>query len=184
MSQRLRAALEGSGLVWPLQLARSDIRRMPVEALVNTFAASALLPRVLRVALYRLAGLQIRTPNIYPGCTIVGRDLEIGRRSMLNRNCFVDASGPVRIGSCTHFGMRANLITSTHEPGGHNSRAGRVTAAGVTVEDGCWIGAGATLLPGACVRSGTIVAAGAVVSGECEPDSIYGGVPARKLRDL
>jgi maltose O-acetyltransferase len=184
LTGRLRSALERADLVWPLQLTRSDLRQLPRELPVNTLAASPLVPRPLRALLYRLAGLRVRTANVYPGCTIVGRDLVIGRRSMLNRGCFVDASGPVRIGSQVHFGMRVNVVTSTHEHGGHSSRAGRVTAAGVTVEDGCWIGAAATLLPGAHVRSGTIVAAGAVVSGECEPDSIYGGVPARKLRDL
>lgn len=170
--------------MWPLQMARADARGWPRELLVNWLAASPLAPRVVRVLLYRRAGLRIRTPNVYPGCTVVGRDLEIGRRSMINRGCFLDSSGPIRIGKLVHFGMRVNVITSTHERGDRVSRAGRVTAAGVTVEDGCWIGAGATLLPGARVRSGTIVAAGAVVSGECEPDSMYAGVPARKLREL
>jgi maltose O-acetyltransferase len=165
-------------------MARADARGWPRELFVNWLAASPLVPRVLRVLLYRRAGLHVRTPNVYPECTVVGHDLEIGRRSMVNRGCFLDASGPIRIGRLVHFGMRVNVITSTHERGDRASRAGAVTAAGVTVEDGCWVGAGATLLPGAHVRPGTIVAAGAVVSGECEADSIYAGVPARKLRDL
>lgn len=181
---RAKAALGRADLIWPLQLARSDVRGLPGELLVNTLAASALLPRVLRTLLYRVAGLRVRTPNVYPGSTIVGRDLEIGRRSMLNRSCFIDATGPVRIGSRVHFGMRVNVVTSTHKQGDRRSRAGRVTADPVTVEDGCWIGAGATLLPGAHVGAGTIVAAGAVVAGDCDPDSMYAGVPARKLREL
>jgi maltose O-acetyltransferase len=184
LTGRLRSAVERADLVWPLQLTRSDLRGLPRELPVNTVAASPLVPRPLRALLYRLAGLRIRTPNVYPGCTIVGRDLEIGSRSMLNRGCFVDASGPVRIGSQVHLGMRVNVITSSHEQGDGSSRAGRVTTAGVSIEDGCWIGAAATLLPGARVSMGTIVAAGAVVSGHCEPNSLYGGVPARKLRDL
>lgn len=181
---RVRGALAQRDLVWPLQLTRTDARSWPRELLVNSLAASGLIPRVLRVALYRAAGLGIRTPNVYPGCTIVGSDLEIGERSMLNRDCFVDASGPVRIGELVHFGMRVNVITSTHEQGDRRSRAGSVRAAGVTVGNGCWIGAGATLLPGTHVRTGTIVAAGAVVTGECEPDSLYAGVPARRQRGL
>lgn len=170
--------------IWSLQTLRADIRRLPFELLVNTIAPSRLLPRVMRLGLYRLAGLQVRTPNVYPGCTIVGRDLRLGRRSMVNRDCFVDATGPVRIGRRVHFGMRVSVITSTHEHGDAASRAGKKVTEGVTVEDGCWIGAEVTLLPGAYIGSGTVVAAGAVVSGACEPNGLYGGVPARKLRDL
>jgi acetyltransferase-like isoleucine patch superfamily enzyme len=29
-----------------------------------------------------------------------------------------------------------------------------------------------------------VVAAGAVVTGDCEPDGLYAGVPARRVRDL
>jgi maltose O-acetyltransferase len=103
---------------------------------------------------------------------------------LLNRECFVDASGPVRIGRRVHLAMRVSVVTSTHEPGGPESRAGRVVNEGVTVEDGCWIGAGATLLPGSHVRAGTVIAAGAVATGTCGPNAVYGGVPARKIRDL
>jgi maltose O-acetyltransferase len=170
--------------IWGLQMLRADIRRTASEFLMNTVAASPVIPRVVRLALYRLSGLDVRTPNLYPHCRIVGRDVRIGRRSMLNRECFIDALGPVRIGRWVHLAMRVSLVTSTHELGDADSRAGKVIAEGVTVEDGCWIGAGATLLPGAHVRSGTVIAAGAVVSGTCGPDAVYGGVPARKLRDL
>lgn len=165
-------------------MLRADLRRTAFEFTTNTVAASPVIPRVARFALYRLVGLEVRTPNIYPQCRIVGRNLRVGRRSMLNRECFIDAAGPVRIGRWVHLAMRVNVITSTHEPGTADSRAGRVITKGVTVDDGCWIGAGATLLPGAHVRSGTVIAAGAVVSGVCGPDAVYGGVPARKLRDL
>lgn len=41
----------------------------------------------------------------------------------------------------------------------------------------------ATLLSGAVIGNGAVIAAGAVVTGPVEPFAIYGGVPARKLRD-
>jgi maltose O-acetyltransferase len=179
LAQKIRADVR-----WSVQMLRSDLRALPRELLTNSIAASPLVPRVVRFLLYRLAGLDVRTPNVYAGCTIAGRDLRIGRRCGINRECFFDATGPVRIGRSVHFGMRVNVVTSTHEPGDDQDRAGRVITKPVTVDDGCWIGAGVTLLPGAHVGRATVVAAGAVVSGICESNALYAGVPARKLRDL
>jgi maltose O-acetyltransferase len=53
---------------------------------------------------------------------------------------------------------------------------------GVRIGDRCWIGARATILPGVSIGDGTVVAAGAVVTKDCEPGAVYGGVPARRLR--
>jgi maltose O-acetyltransferase len=52
----------------------------------------------------------------------------------------------------------------------------------VRIGDRCWIGARATILPGVSIGDGTVVAAGAVVTKDCEPDALYAGVPARRLR--
>jgi len=76
------------------------------------------------------------------------------------------------------------VITSTHRLGDARRRAGEWEARPVRIEDGCWIGAGAILLPGVAVGEGCVVAAGAVVRESCEPNGLYGGVPARRLEDL
>ena len=38
-------------------------------------------------------------------------------------------------------------------------------------------------MPGVIIKRGTIVAAGAVITKDTEPNSIYGGVPAKKIKD-
>ncbi|GAA3763606.1 hypothetical protein GCM10022240_14970 [Microbacterium kribbense] len=63
-------------------------------------------------------------------------------------------------------------------------RAGESTSLPIYVGNGVWIGAAALILPGAVIGSGTVIAAGAVVTGRCDENSLYGGVPARKIRDL
>ena len=54
------------------------------------------------------------------------------------------------------------------------------------LEDGCLVGIGAVVLDGATVEAGAIVAAGAVVApGKRVPaGEMWGGMPARKLRDV
>lgn len=43
---------------------------------------------------------------------------------------------------------------------------------------------GVTILPGVIINDGCIVAAGAVVNKDCEANSLYAGVPARKIKEL
>ncbi|MCR5361753.1 MAG: hypothetical protein K6E73_07050 [Bacteroidales bacterium] len=55
---------------------------------------------------------------------------------------------------------------------------------GVTIiENDVWIGHGAIVLGGVTIGEGSIVAAGAVVTKDIPPCEIWGGVPAKKVRD-
>lgn len=51
------------------------------------------------------------------------------------------------------------------------------------IEDDVWVGYGSTIMSGVTIRTGSIVAAGSVVTKDVEPYSIYGGVPAKKIKD-
>ena len=64
---------------------------------------------------------------------------------------------------------------------GHNA-----TVHGAVIEDNCLIGMGSTILDNAVVHSGCIVAAGALVlsGAELEPNSLYAGVPAKRIREI
>lgn len=53
----------------------------------------------------------------------------------------------------------------------------------IIIEDDVWIGLGTIVLSGVKVGKGSIVAAGSVVTKDVESYSIYGGNPARKIRD-
>lgn len=64
---------------------------------------------------------------------------------------------------------------------GHNA-----TIHGARIDDGVLIGMGATVLDNAHVPSGCIIAANALVlsNAELEPNSIYAGVPAKKVKQI
>lgn len=51
------------------------------------------------------------------------------------------------------------------------------------VEDDVWIGHRATIVGPIKICSGSVVAAGSVVTTDIPPCEIWGGVPARKLRN-
>ncbi|OKS86401.1 acyltransferase [Mucilaginibacter polytrichastri] len=51
------------------------------------------------------------------------------------------------------------------------------------IEDDVWVSYGCTILSGVTIHTGSIIAAGSVVTKDVEPYSIYGGVPAKKIKD-
>lgn len=51
----------------------------------------------------------------------------------------------------------------------------------VSIGDNVFIGWGATLLAGSCVPNNVIIGAHSVVTGRLEANSVYGGIPARKI---
>lgn len=57
-----------------------------------------------------------------------------------------------------------------------------ISAEGIVIGDGCWLGAGAKILDGVKLGSNCIVAAGAVVTKSFDDFSIVGGNPARLLK--
>ncbi len=53
----------------------------------------------------------------------------------------------------------------------------------IIIEDDVWIGVGSIVLSGVNIGIGSIIAAGSVVTKDVEPYSIYGGNPAKKIRN-
>lgn len=51
----------------------------------------------------------------------------------------------------------------------------------IVIEDNCFIGANCTILPGVHIGPNTIVGTGSVVTKDLESNSVYAGVPARKI---
>ncbi len=75
--------------------------------------------------------------------------------------------------SQTHIGNDVSV--------GHNA----IIHGGI-IGDGCLIGMGATILDNAVVPSGCIIAANALIlsNAKLEPNSVYAGVPARKVKEV
>lgn len=153
---------------------------------VNSVAASPYVRRGRRLAIYRRLGLDIG-PGVEIGarCYIHSSAFSLGEGSFINGFCWFENVAPVRIGRGVAVGPRVTVITSSHHIGGTSARAGGGWYyLPVTVQDGAWIGAGALIQPGVTIGHGCVIAAGAVVTSDTEPDWLYGGVPARKIRPL
>lgn len=114
----------------------------------------------------------------------VGIGVRIGDRSSMDAFCFVGAAGGVEIGSDVIMGQHVSFHAEEHviDRVDLPIKSQGTTRRGITIEDGCWIGANVTFLDGSRVGRGCVIGAGSVVRGAIPDYSIAVGVPARVVR--
>jgi len=136
------------------------------------------------------------TPQFPASCFIAENATLIGE-VILGEDCSVWFTAVVRgdVNSIT-CGDRVNIqdgavIHGTYERaatliGNDVSIGHRALVHGCTIHDSVLIGMGAIVMDGAVVESNVIIGAGAVVPAgmRCAANSVYAGIPARKIKDL
>lgn len=123
---------------------------------------------------------EIRSQLFIPFTTSV----DIAEHVLVNARCIFEGFGRIVIGAHTQLAVGVKLLTTTHEMGPHEARAGRQLHDDIVIGSGVWIGAGATVLGGVTVGDGAVIAAGAVVTQDVPPDALVAGVPAVVKRKL
>lgn len=119
-----------------------------------------------------------------PGNTFTEKAITFGPDVFVNYGCYFDAAARITLGAGVRVGMHSRFLTSSHEIGASHLRGARNTSAPITVGDGTWIGAAVTILPGVVIGRGCVIAAGSVVTSDCPPNGLYGGVPSRLIKTL
>lgn len=154
------------------------------DTVINGIAKSSILPGKLRLMLYRLYGMKIKQMGIYSNCFFQSEKLKIGRGTWINHGCYFDNEEWVEIGNNCGVGMEVMFCTTNHQIESEEKRAGKVIRGKITIGNGSWIGTRATILPGVSIGEGCVIAAGSLVNNNCEPNTLYAGVPAKKIKEL
>lgn len=96
-----------------------------------------------------------------------------------------DHNGKIYIGNNVFFGHRCMVLSRGHDYQlKAASRISSVTEKSVTIKDGVWIASGVIILPGVTIGENSVIAAGSVVTKSVPDNCIYGGNPARKIKDI
>jgi acetyltransferase-like isoleucine patch superfamily enzyme len=112
--------------------------------------------------------------------------ITIGARSLIGEACILRGQGGITIGDDVYLAPLVQLLAVNHvyrDTTRPISQQG-ITAEGIAVEDGAWIGAGAIILDGVRIGRNAVVGAGAVVTRNVPPYTLVAGNPARTIRDL
>lgn len=166
------------------------IRRLKVgsrDIFLNNLAGMSIISENTRKTVYKLVGMKIGRCRIRPNCFFEGYSLhkiKIGDGVFINYRCTFSCNEDLVIEDNCTIAMEVSFCTSTHELGNQKQRAGKSIGLPIHIGSGTWIGTRAIILPGVTIGNGCIIAAGAVVNKDCEPNCIYGGVPARKLKKI
>ena len=130
--------------------------------------------------------------QIATNCALFSREspsagvLTIGDNTHIGDNTIIDVVDDVSIGASVAIGP--NCVIYSHDHGYESDTLaawkGPLIAQPVVIEDNAWIGSGVTVLPGVTIGERAVVAAGSVVTKDVEANTVYGGIPARKIKDI
>lgn len=117
----------------------------------------------------------------------------IGRNFFANFNFTVQDDAPVTIGDNCDFGPNVTLVTPLHPMLPEERRFMR-TASGekkhlcyarpIHIGSDCWFGASVTVCPGVTIGDGCVIGAGSVVTRDIPANSFAAGVPCRVIREI
>ncbi len=112
--------------------------------------------------------------------------IKVGKGTFIGESVVIRGQGGVTIGDSVLIGPQARILAVNH----NYADVARpvidqgITADGIVVEDGAWVGAGAAILDGVRVGRGAVVGANAVVTRDVPPHCVAVGAPARVIRKL
>lgn len=122
-----------------------------------------------------------------------GCHTEIGASCFINCNFTVQDDARVKIGDHCCIGPNVTIVTPMHPMLADERRGFRCDdgverflcyAKPVVIGNDCWFGANVVVCPGVTIGDGCVIGAGSVVTRDIPPNSVAAGVPARIIRPI
>ena len=114
--------------------------------------------------------------------------LSIGQNTHINDQVFINAAGGVTIGKNSVISHGVTIVSTGLETSkwvGRNPKEDIHVAKSISIGENVWLGANVTVCAGVSIAKDSIIGAGAVVTGDLsEEGCLYGGIPARKIKEL
>lgn len=141
-----------------------------------------------KISLLKLMGAKMgKNVIIYPGVWIApGYNLEVGNKVDISKDVIIITKGGVKIGNRVLIGYRTQIHSGNHfipKKPEKIFESGEVLKP-VVIEDDVWIGGNCMILPGVTIGRGTVIAGGSVVTKDVPAYCIYGGNPARLIKQI
>lgn len=105
--------------------------------------------------------------------------LHLGDKCCLGYKAEVYNLGPVKIGSRTTLAQYSYICNGTHDM---TDLKLPLMVGAIQIGDDVFIGARALIMPGVDIASGCVIGAGAVLTKDTESYMIYGGNPAKAIK--
>ena len=113
----------------------------------------------------------------------LGYNIHVGKNFYAGFNCTILDMAEVRIGDNCLIAPNVGIYTAGH----HVNPLDRHTtgyAKPITIGNNVWIGGHCAIIGGVTIGDNSIIAAGSVVTKDVAANTIFGGNPAKKLKDI
>ena len=117
-----------------------------------------------------------------PFYTDFGKNITIGNNVFINADCKFQDQGGIFIDDGALIGHGVVLATLNHDMDPEKRQ--QLHPAKIHIGKRVWIGANATVTAGVTIGDNSVVAAGAVVTKDVPANTVVGGVPAKKIKDI
>ncbi len=117
---------------------------------------------------------------------VQGYNISVGKDFYCNFQCALLDGNRIDIGDRVLFGPNVHLYCPSHplDPAERNGLEGPEIARPIKIGNDVWVGGGAIILPGVTVGDGCTIGAGSVVTHDVESYTVVAGNPARLIRRL
>lgn len=136
----------------------------------------------IKLWLLRMFGANIGKGLIIKNNVIIKSpwNLKIGDNCWIGENVWIDNLDKITIGSNVCISQGALLITGNHD---YSKVDFPYRNAPIIIKDGAWVGAKAVVAPGVTIAENTVLSLGTVVTKDTEPNGVYQGNPAIKIKE-
>jgi acetyltransferase-like isoleucine patch superfamily enzyme len=124
--------------------------------------------------------------SLYPGVTLQGEgEIFIGDNTFLGNNTIIysEKGYSVYIGNDCMIAAMCHIINTDHMMKiGEKMNLQGTDSKNIMIDDDVWLSSNVTILKGSFIETGAVIGAKSMVNGHVESNSIYVGIPGRKLR--
>lgn len=146
-----------------------------------------LMPPVIRFFTFKMV-LKKMGKNVFIDTKVYFRypfKVSLGNDVSINRGCefypsFYHKKANIILGNNIRIGPGVKFLAAGHDTTKLNLPD---TANKIEIKNNVWIGANCSILQGVTIEEGAVIAAGSVVTKEVPPFKIYGGAPAKEIKD-
>lgn len=137
---------------------------------------------VWRIFLLKLFGAKIQKGvRIYPSTKIFyPKNLSMDEFAILGPDVDCYNVAPIHIGAHSMVSQYSYLCAASHE---HNKTSLPLIAKPITIAKGVWVCADVFVAMGVHIADNAVVAARSTVLSDIPADKVYGGYPAREIKD-
>jgi maltose O-acetyltransferase len=111
-----------------------------------------------------------------------GQNIYLRDNVFINYNCLLLDSEIIFLDKNVSLGPGVHIYTIDHKR--KDSRSLVSSKSPIYIGKNVWIGGNSTILPGVSVGENSIVRAGSIVNKNIEPNSLYVGVPVKKIKSF